>query len=496
MKYLGVNIVEGRVAFSYMEDLVNKIRNKVSGWKTRLLSAGGKLILLKHVLLSLPIYLLSVVQVPKSVLNSINRILSNFFWGESDGSPKRKWCAWNKICKPIKEGGLGVRDLEEVQNSLHMKFAWKIITENSLWAQFFRGKYVKGIHLSLLDKTKGTRFWKMIMKQIPHVLERARWKVRDGQISFWFDAWTGTGPLVDSLQLTELPGLKLHDCKLGNEWDIQLLERLVGVQKTEELIEELGKPRQGKDLLVWTPVIDGHFTTRSAWECLRVRSSETPWAAWVWHETLLKKMSIMVWKAWHNSLSVDDRLRRIGIPVVLKCSCCAEGGYEDVNHILYSGNFAQKIWRKYANSFGLPFREYITWKENLNLWFRRASRSSQMGVIMGILPTVITWKLWTRRCRSRMEGYVESMEEVWFVVRLWLMRLLKETSSFRKLANEDKEILSAMNIKILPVKMRQVQVVRWIKPRQGEFKLNTDGCSLNNPGISGAGVFYVMRREI
>lgn len=64
---------------------------------------------------------------PKSVFANINRILSTFFWGEVDGSPKKKWCAWHKICKPVSEGGLGLRDLEEMQKSLQIKFALKYI---------------------------------------------------------------------------------------------------------------------------------------------------------------------------------------------------------------------------------------------------------------------------------------------------------------------------------------------------------------------------------
>lgn len=63
----------------------------------------------------MPIHLLSVLQVPKLVFTIINRILSTFFWGEMDGSPKKKWCAWHKIYKPITKGGLGLRDFEEIQ---------------------------------------------------------------------------------------------------------------------------------------------------------------------------------------------------------------------------------------------------------------------------------------------------------------------------------------------------------------------------------------------
>lgn len=70
-----MNIVDGRLRFRHLEELINKIREKVSGGKMRLLSAGGKLTLLKHLLSSLPIYLLSVLQVHRSVLITINRIL-------------------------------------------------------------------------------------------------------------------------------------------------------------------------------------------------------------------------------------------------------------------------------------------------------------------------------------------------------------------------------------------------------------------------------------
>ncbi|XP_042962389.1 uncharacterized protein LOC122296652 [Carya illinoinensis] len=42
----------------------------------------------------------------------------------------------------MEEGGLGVLDLKEVQDSLFMKFAWKLLKGGSIWADFFRKKYV------------------------------------------------------------------------------------------------------------------------------------------------------------------------------------------------------------------------------------------------------------------------------------------------------------------------------------------------------------------
>ncbi|CAI9786686.1 unnamed protein product [Fraxinus pennsylvanica] len=126
-----------------------------------------------------------IEKAPASILKLINRIFSDFFWGYADGKPKRKWIAWDKVCMPVKEGRAGLRSLQEVRLSLHMKFAWKILTETSLWSTFFRVKYIKDKHVSQVDATKGSRFWKMVMSCMPDVLNRSRWRVKEGGVSFW-----------------------------------------------------------------------------------------------------------------------------------------------------------------------------------------------------------------------------------------------------------------------------------------------------------------------
>ncbi|KAG6660494.1 hypothetical protein CIPAW_03G110900 [Carya illinoinensis] len=160
-------------------------------------------------------------------------------------------------------------------------------------------------------------------------------------------------------------------------------------------------------------------------------------------------------------------------------------GYEDVNHVLYASEFAQQIWRKCARRLGFPFREGSTWKDNMSLWFRCASRSSQVGVSWGVIPSMVTWRLWLRRCRVRAGERAESIEEIWQAIRFWVASLMKNSAKFQKVSCRDIEMLKSLNIEIAPVKEKRVQVVRWIKPLQGSFKLNTDGSS--NPGNSGAG---------
>lgn len=55
-------------------------------------------------------------------------------------------------------------------------------------------------------------------------------------------------------------------------------------------------------------------------------------------------MSVTMWKAFHNSLSVGAKLRSVGILIMSKCKCCSLGGYEDFDHVLATVNFAREVW--------------------------------------------------------------------------------------------------------------------------------------------------------
>ncbi|XP_042958232.1 uncharacterized protein LOC122293851 [Carya illinoinensis] len=216
-KYLGVPIVMGRLKVYDFGDLIGKFNKKVAGWKMKLISTGGRVILLRHVLSSMATHLMVVLQVPHGVYVALNRIMSSFFWGDLEGRGKRKWVAWKNICHPTEEGGLGIRDFEEIQRALHMKFAWHLIQGHSLWAEFFR----------------------------------------DG------------GPIGDHFPVLERPLLRVKECRLDNGWDTSLLERLVGSQKAEDLFQFLATRKDGQDILIWMRDNNGEFNTRSAWDCIR-----------------------------------------------------------------------------------------------------------------------------------------------------------------------------------------------------------------------------------
>lgn len=53
------------------------------------------------------------------------------------------WIAWDDICLPKKEGGLGLRSFFDVAKALFAKLWWKFKTSNTLWSNFVWNKYCK-----------------------------------------------------------------------------------------------------------------------------------------------------------------------------------------------------------------------------------------------------------------------------------------------------------------------------------------------------------------
>ncbi|KAL0287181.1 UNVERIFIED_CONTAM: putative ribonuclease H protein [Sesamum calycinum] len=52
----------------------------------------------------------------------------------------------------------------------------------------------------------------------------------------------------------------------------------------------------------------------------------------------------------------------------------------------------------------------------------------------------------------------------------------------------DRPVASLLKIPLPPSNISsRISIVKWIKPDRGWFKLNTDGASKENPGVTGAG---------
>ncbi|WMV30180.1 hypothetical protein MTR67_023565 [Solanum verrucosum] len=82
--YLGSPLFIGRPRLIYFSELISKIVNRITGWQSKMLSYGGKATLIKHVLQSMPIHILSAISPPPPLLLFLNRfkVLWLIFFGD------------------------------------------------------------------------------------------------------------------------------------------------------------------------------------------------------------------------------------------------------------------------------------------------------------------------------------------------------------------------------------------------------------------------------
>ncbi|KAJ9556160.1 hypothetical protein OSB04_010774 [Centaurea solstitialis] len=109
--YLGLPVGGNMNLAKNWQPLIDKFKSKLSGWKAKSLSIGGRLCLCKSVLGSLGTYYFSLNKAPKKVIDTLEGLRRRFFWGGTNEVKKLSWVAWDNIIRDKESGGLGIGSL-------------------------------------------------------------------------------------------------------------------------------------------------------------------------------------------------------------------------------------------------------------------------------------------------------------------------------------------------------------------------------------------------
>ncbi|KAL5559046.1 hypothetical protein UlMin_035257 [Ulmus minor] len=107
--------------------LVEKMESKLAGWKSKVLSKAKRLVLIKSIALSLPVYTMQSMKLPKFICSKLDAIIRNFWWSASKSNNPLYLKAWAEVCQPKQWGGLGFRRMQGLNLSLLAKWAWKLV---------------------------------------------------------------------------------------------------------------------------------------------------------------------------------------------------------------------------------------------------------------------------------------------------------------------------------------------------------------------------------
>ena len=158
---------------------------------------GDRLVLVNSVLTSLPMFMLSFLEIPKEVRNRLDVYRSRFFWQSDENKRKYRLTQWNIICRPKDQEGLGVEVLELKNKCLLSKWLFKLLHEEGVWQELLRNKYFGAKMLAHVEaRPTDSPFWKGLMRVKDEFFNRGFFKIGDGALTrFWEDTWLGDTPL-------------------------------------------------------------------------------------------------------------------------------------------------------------------------------------------------------------------------------------------------------------------------------------------------------------
>jgi hypothetical protein len=182
LKYLGFFLRPNNYQIKDWWWLVRKFEARISHWAYRLLSVGGRLTLVKAVLMGIPVYWLSLLEVPIYILNFIGRMIFNFLWSGGIDRASLEMTSWESVSRPEIYGGWGIKDLKSFSLALRAKRLWRCPFNHNPWSKISFVKYinmnlVEWIRLNMPTSPGCSPLWRGMLKVSGWIIGDLRWQV-------------------------------------------------------------------------------------------------------------------------------------------------------------------------------------------------------------------------------------------------------------------------------------------------------------------------------
>ncbi|KAJ0540263.1 putative RNA-directed DNA polymerase [Helianthus annuus] len=227
VRYLGVPLISSRLSYKDCVRLVENMEKRISDWKSKCLSFGGRLQLIRLVLSSIHIYWAGVFILPKHIICQLESMMRRFLWAQGKDIKGKAKVSWDKVSLPKKEGGLGIRSIEDMNNALMVSHVWSLLTmRESLWVKWIHSYRIRDRNfwdIPLRGNVSWT--WRKLLNLRPIIQQFVWVKLGDGtRTSLWFDKWDVICPLSSFITPRAIANagfnlnMKVADVYIHGEW--------------------------------------------------------------------------------------------------------------------------------------------------------------------------------------------------------------------------------------------------------------------------------------
>ncbi|GKA00995.1 RNA-directed DNA polymerase, eukaryota, reverse transcriptase zinc-binding domain protein [Tanacetum coccineum] len=422
--YLGSYVGGDMNRLQSWDDMVERVRRRLSTWKMKMLSIGGRLTLLKSVLGSMPIFHMSIFKVPSGIIHILESIRGKFFNGHEISSRKPSWVQWKTVLAPKANGGLGISSLFALNRGLLFKWVWRFLAHDStLWSRVVKAIHGDDGNIDGAPK-KGVRScWTNIIGEIKtlenkgiNLLSFMKKDLGNGLMTkFWEEGWLDGYKLKDRFPRA----YALDNCKsisVGHKLSHLNLTNSFrrsprgGVEETQ--VEELKaliqnvELNQGKDKWKWSGNKSGEYSVSSARYLIDTKLLPKGNMVTRWIRYVPIKVNILAWKVMSNSLPTRFNISRRGIDIEsLSCVNC-ETGIETVNHLFFSCDLAKRISHLIARWWDVPHVDIDSY-DNWRIWIDTIKLPKKNKNMLEGVFYVTWWLFWNFRNKKMFEGKIK-----------------------------------------------------------------------------------------
>jgi len=420
LKYLGFYLKPSNYKKSDWFWLLEKLEKRLKVWSHKWLSRAGRLVLVKSVLEAIPVYWMSLVWIPKGILESYRKACFRFLWSGKKESQVTPWVKWEKIARPKEKGGWGLKNIFLFSRALAAKVGWRMLSTPSLWQKVVVQKYIapasveSWIRNPVKNKQGISVVWKAVINSFSVISNKLAWKIGNGEkIRIGVDPWQGRSShhlmaprIIEALEdrgITTLGQLadEQHSTIWAQGWRSARSLRLEDllVPDFELYIAGLKRShirlRDKEDELIWDEDPSGIYTPKAGYLALSTELTPTETKWWwkkLWKIKCPPKSKLFMWTVLENKVPTWDILQKKHQLGPGRCCLCMNAE-ESAIHIFMQCRFTIAVWAECSNLTGSlckwdgPSLEQ-SWKN----WISNPNTKGKLS-----LPLIVNWGIWLAR---------------------------------------------------------------------------------------------------
>ncbi|GKC07019.1 RNA-directed DNA polymerase, eukaryota, reverse transcriptase zinc-binding domain protein [Tanacetum coccineum] len=377
--YLGITIGGNMSRINAWDSVINKVSCRLSKWKMKSLSIGGRFTLLKSVLGASPIYFMSTFQAPIQ-----------------------------------EKGGLGISSYFALNRALTFKWIWRFRSQDSsLWSKVIKSIHGEDGKISNIFKHGTMSNWNNITRGVTHLHSKGidllgyiKKKTRNGENTlFWNEAWKGDVPF--NLLYPRIYALETYKTitvanKMAHSSLTYSLRRIPrgGIEQLQ--MDNLMSNLEGyilpnmHDRWRWSLSGDGNFSVASVRNLIDDKILDVVGSKTRWNKYVPIKINILAWRLKLDKLPSRLNLSRRGLELdSITCPSCSLA-VESTNHIFFGCSMAKDLYKFIARWWDVSMPTVSSYDEWWN-WFFNLRVTSKIKMLFEGVFYIAWWVIWKFR---------------------------------------------------------------------------------------------------